>query len=131
MAANNSAENDTIAKTLLHSLPNPNLPFSGGWLFDYALEPDRAQHPIVSRRWSYRSACRIPVDGQQDQHELTTKSESDSASIQDEEMELDDSDPAESQDVDMEENGSESDESRDLKMEEWRMMSESLFTMNS
>ncbi|KAL2291322.1 hypothetical protein FJTKL_13935 [Diaporthe vaccinii] len=50
--ANSSSGDNTIAKALLRSLPDPNLPFSGGWLFEYALEPGRAQHPIVSRRWS-------------------------------------------------------------------------------
>lgn len=116
--ANSSSGDKTIAKALLRSLPDPNLPFSGGWLFEYALEPGRAHHPTVSRRWSYRSACRIPIDGQKDQNDVSVKSVSESVESEDEGMEFDESDLAESQDVKMEDNESESAESRDVKMEE-------------
>ncbi|KAG6368246.1 hypothetical protein INS49_002447 [Diaporthe citri] len=116
--ANSSPGNNTIAKSLLLSLPGPDLPFSGGWLFEYALEPGRAQHPTVSRRWSYRSACRIPVDRQQDQNDATVESEPVSVESEDEGMEYDESDLAKSQDVKMEDDESESVESQDVKMED-------------
>lgn len=116
--ANSSSGDNTIAKALLRSLPDPNLPFSGGWLFEYALEPGRAQHPIVSRRWSYRSACRIPIDRQEDQNDVTVKSESEFVEIEDEGMEYDESDLAESQGMKMEDDESRSAESRDVKMED-------------
>lgn len=85
LAASNTSHDNTIARSLLRSLPTCNLPFSGGWLFEYALEPNRAQHPIESRRWSYRMACRIPVDEQQDQTGVAAKTES--AESQDVKME--------------------------------------------
>lgn len=102
-----------MAQELLLSLPNPNLPFTGGWLFEYAPEPARAKHTTLSRRWSYRRACRIPVDGQQDPPKgyLATTSESESTTSRDMEMDYEGSESDESHDVDMEDNGSESVES--------------------
>lgn len=118
MAANSSPGEDTVAKALLRSLPDANRPFSGGWLFEYALEPARAQHPNISRRWSYRSACEIPFDAQQDQVDVTAKSESESSESDDQEMEDDESDLADIQDIEMEDDGSGSAESQDTKMED-------------
>ncbi|KAK7698168.1 hypothetical protein SLS64_012843 [Diaporthe eres] len=117
-AANMSPGGNTIAKALLRSLPKPNLPFSGGWLFEYALEPGRTQHPTVSRRWSYRSACRIPTDRQQDQNYIAINSESESLGGEDDCMDDDESELAESQDVKMEDDESESVKSQDVKMED-------------
>lgn len=82
------------------------------------MEPGRAQHPTVSRRWSYRSACRIPVERQKDQNDVTVKSESESVESEDEGMEYDESDLAESQDVKMEDDESGSAGSQDVKMED-------------
>lgn len=117
-AANKTSPDNNLPKALLGSLPDPNLPFSGGWLFEYALEPGRAQHSTVSRRWSYRSACRIPIDGQQDQIDLTVQPESEPADSQDEEINYDEPEAAENQDVKMEDNESGSNQGQDVKMED-------------
>lgn len=108
-----------MAKELLKSLPHPRLPFSGGWLFEYVLEPARAQHPIVSRRWSYRSAQRLPVDEQQDQVDVMADSEPDAADTQDEDDDAEyvESEEAESEDMKMEEDDLELANSQDVKME--------------
>ncbi|KAK2597210.1 hypothetical protein N8I77_013071 [Diaporthe amygdali] len=74
-AAGDKSRDNTIAKELLQSLPTHNLPFSGGWLFEYVSEPSRTRHPVMSRRWSYRTACRIHVDGRQDQAGIEVKTE--------------------------------------------------------
>lgn len=48
---------------MLRSLPDQKAPFSGGWQFEYQSEEKRANHPILSRRWMYRSAHRINSSG--------------------------------------------------------------------
>lgn len=92
---------NTIAKALLQSLPYPNFPFSGGWLFDYALQPARAEHIRLSPRWSFRSAHRIPIDGQEGEDGVTSAAEPDSPEDEDVEMEDDEPEMAEGQDVKM------------------------------
>ncbi|KUI55781.1 hypothetical protein VP1G_03224 [Cytospora mali] len=47
------------ARELLRLLPDQQSPCSGGWLFEYRAEPARANHPVKSRQWSYRSAHNI------------------------------------------------------------------------
>lgn len=119
-AANSSTEDNNVARELLKSLPQPKLPFSGGWLFEYVLEPARAQHPTISRRWSYRSAHRLPVDEQQDQVDVMAESDPDAAESQDEDEDVEyvESESAESEDMNMEEDGSELADSQDVKMED-------------
>ncbi|KAH9998885.1 hypothetical protein F4779DRAFT_605665 [Xylariaceae sp. FL0662B] len=52
------------AMDMLTVLPDQNASFNGGWLFEYAFEESRKDHPVKSRQWSYRSAHKIdsPVD---------------------------------------------------------------------
>lgn len=51
------------ASQLLKALPDPKASFSGGWLFDYCLEPGRQDDPVRGRHWSYRSAHKIDTTG--------------------------------------------------------------------
>lgn len=117
-AANRTSQGSSIAKALFQSLPDPDLLFFGGWLFEYALEPGRAHHPTISRRWSYRSACKIFIDSQQDREDDTALSESGSAASQDEDMDYDESEAPQSQDVNMEDEESELTEGQDMDMED-------------
>ncbi|KAG8163461.1 hypothetical protein KVR01_006758 [Diaporthe batatas] len=113
-AVHKSLGDNTVTQELLLSLPNPNLPFTSGWMLEYAPEPAKASHNTLSRRWSYRRACRIPVAGQQDPPKsyLATTSESNSTTSKDMEMDYEWSEESsESQDVNMEDHGSESAES--------------------
>lgn len=118
-AVHNSFGDNTVAQELLLSLPNPNLPFIGGWLFEYASEAARSNHPTLSRRWSYRRARRIPVAGQQDapMGYLANNSESESTMNQNIDMGYEGSESCESPDVDMEDDGSGSIESWDTESE--------------
>lgn len=61
MAAKDSILGNQIAQQLLESLPDRDAPFASGWLFEYQPEPGRADHMVRAKRWSYRSAHRIPI----------------------------------------------------------------------
>jgi hypothetical protein len=37
-------------------LPNMDSSCNGGWLLDYKSEPALRHHPVLSRRWRFRSA---------------------------------------------------------------------------
>lgn len=136
-AAKTKHGDNTIAKALLRSLPSPKRPFSGGWLFEYALESGRNQHPTISRRWSYRRAWRIPDYIQQDQGDVLAKSESGlnftvdgfiepfSGGSESSDSEIgfieplsDESDAAQSHDVKMEDDELELAEIQDVEMED-------------
>ncbi|POS78951.1 hypothetical protein DHEL01_v202664, partial [Diaporthe helianthi] len=109
-AVQNSFGGNTVAQELLLSLPSPNLPFRHGWLLEYAPEPARAEHATMSRRWSYRRACRIPLELWLDSGSptgcLANEPESDLTTSQDIEGDHEGSESCESHDADIEDDDS-------------------------
>lgn len=76
LAASDPTRDDKrVAQELLDSLPDENSSVSGGWLFEYRPEYSRGEHPVKSRRWSYRNAHRINIPADQQKVEDCTGSE--------------------------------------------------------
>ncbi|ORY60016.1 uncharacterized protein BCR38DRAFT_476908 [Pseudomassariella vexata] len=64
LASEAACRGSEVAMDMLVALPDQHASCHGGWLFEYGFAEELKDHPVKSRRWTYRTARMIdvPVD---------------------------------------------------------------------